>query len=213
MPRLADVATEFRAEAQGLVARFADCARHAPIPGFRFAYRPTTEGCVVGLWDAWGRFLRELVFTSCSGPCVGRSGTSYVPQVARTADDALGLLVANKRGNHFQIINGEPKWQSTIALSDIGIALGIQNHQTISDAVGATHVRVGSVTSENPTELIRLTRNFIAHKHAGTLSELESALSSPVTSIHGLLSSKVAGVELFEFWVQCLVSLAEAATD
>lgn len=208
---LADVVDDFVRELDEIESVFSSCKGARTVVGFQFAYAPAEDGCLVSLWDSWNRLVRSLVVISAAGPVSGLSGSLYSPASSRAETQVLSDLIANRRGNNFRINNGEPAWADPSCLADIVAFLGLQNGNTIVNAVGATDVLLGPITVPNPLKEIRLCRNFVAHKSRPTLGDVLSFARSPFVDLSTHLRERRSGVEAFSEWKDCLAAIAGSA--
>jgi hypothetical protein len=209
-PLASDVAT-FELEVNQIVASFSACSGHPAAQGFGMEYFPGEEGCLIALWDAWGRFLRGLVCSSCSKAAQGTGGTTYYAPNPRSESEVLTLLRTRSPGQNFGTVNGEPKWQNAQCLADITAALGLPNAQDIIAAVSASDVVLGPFVVPSPLEQMRLARNFAAHKHSGTWTGLTAEIGHSISSLSDYMREPTRGVARFVEWKDCLVSIANAA--
>lgn len=203
------VLDSFHDEVDVIEASFHSCSA-AMLAGFS-SYRsaPLEDGCLVALWDAWARFLRDAVLTSAQGPTSGLSGSSYVPQVARTAANSLAHLKARGLCGTYD----EPTWHSTQVLSSVVQELDVPNRVTIISGLGVTSVAVGAGSLPNPLEEIRACRNFVAHKTAENRKRLQKfgALAHPDLKTH--LRFKRQGAEHFVDLTDALRQVAAATLN
>lgn len=210
---LARVVDEFVAELDEIESIFAMCRGHRSVHGLGFRYRPTEDGCLVSIWDAWTRFLRRLVLTSASGVVQGLSGATYSPVVPRTEPQALLFLNQNRKGQNFRIINGEPKWSHALCLVDIANTLGVPNGATIISATTASFITLGPISIPSPLEEIRVCRNFIAHKNDPNLRDVAFYSPNSFVDFQTHLRQQRSGVETFSEWAEAMVTLAESAAQ
>lgn len=210
---LAPVLENFVEEIDALESIF--CARHShrSVAGPTYTYLPIEDGCLVSLWDAWSRFIRYLVLRSASGETVGLSGAVYRPAQSRTEIQVLQDLAANKRGNDFGIVNGEPKWFNPRNLASVMSFLGVQNDQIILGAIGATNVRLGPITIRSPLEEVRTCRNYVAHKAPPTLSDVQQFAQGAFVDLSTHMRRLRSGVETFSEWREAFQAIAEAAAQ
>lgn len=206
------VVDEFIRELDEIESIFARCKGDRTVVAFT-TYTPTEEGCLFALWDAWTRFLRALVMECSAGATVGLAGGVYVPPIVRQEQAVLAHLTANKKGNQFGFVNGEPKWNSEVSLSDIVTALSLPNAATIIGSVTASHVVLGPITVGSPLEEIRIARNFAAHKNWKTLSDIGAYSAPGFTTLSDHLRRPRSGVPAFSEWKESLESLAAAAAQ
>lgn len=138
-------------------------------------YDPIADGCVVALWDLWGRAVRTLVLECAAGPIITISGTVLIPRVARDETRALSRLVQEKAINHAPYslsfgVRGEPKWHMSGDVEAIANALELPLASQFGAAFGVSQISLQSgVVLDNPIRGIQSVRNFIAHKGGRTL--------------------------------------------
>jgi hypothetical protein len=210
---LANVTDVFLKEVRELESVFSTYPGHRLVVGPPYDYRPLEDGCLVSLWDAWSRFLRTLVLACAAGETLGLSGTAYVPSTPRGEGQVLADLIANKRGNNFAIINGEPKWNNIANLTSIVTFLNIPNANVIVGAVSSTSISLGPLIVTNPLEEIRKCRNFVAHKSPNTRNDIQPYFTGPYLGLKDHVRQRRSGVETFSEWCECLVALAGAAAQ
>lgn len=209
---LGTLVSSFEAEADQLEGIFAICIGHPRVSGYDHPYVPTEDGCVVSLWDAWNRYLRSLVLVSASGPVVSLGGSTYQPRNARSEDEALRYLKQNSRRHAYRVTRNEPNWHMPNAFVDIVVCLELDPIQTrtLSGAISATSIALGSISVPNPVEEIRICRNFIAHKSSVTLRDVKSYARGTYSDLSSHLRRKRSGVETFTEWKECMVAIAVA---
>jgi hypothetical protein len=210
---LSAVLNTFVTELAEIEAVFAFCKGHPTVTGFKFRYTPTEDGCLVSMWDAWTRFLRNVVMTSAAGPILGSRGLLYSIATPRSEIEVLSYLQLNNSRNVFGFTNGEPKWNSVLTLDSIVQALGLPNASRIISAIGSSSISLPPVIVSNPLEEIRICRNFVAHKASPTLRGVVSFAKEPFVDLSSHLRELRYGVETFSEWKECLVVLAEAVTQ
>ena len=210
---MAPVVDAFRDELDQIQSIFATCAGHRSVTGFRMPYVPTEDGCLVSLWDAWNRFVRALVLTSCSGPVQGLSGNVYAPGTALTESAALASIRAGAKGTKVRVVAGEPKWFDIGAIADVTQLVGLTNDTIIVSAFTAYQVRLGGFFIQNPLEEIRVCRNLVAHKCAAALAEVRAVAGPQFTDLRTHIRSRRFGVETFSEWTEGCIAIAEAASQ
>lgn len=214
---LSAVVNKFDREAAQIEDVFSRNDEPSKIDGYRFPYCPLDDGCVVAIWDAWNRFLRELLLTSCGFQVIGVSGSAYLPTRIRPEKDALdALALASKsRQNRIRVTRGEPHWFDQIAIIDMVELLQLGNRTEISSAVTSSQISIGSgISLINPIGEIREIRNFIAHKNEVTHRSIQKYLTSAHIGISDYLhDTQVGGLSRFSEWVDGLRAVASAAAD
>jgi hypothetical protein len=210
---LANVTNVFVKEVRELESVFSAYPGHRLVVGPPYDYRPLEDGCLVSLWDAWSRFLRTLVLASAAGETLGLGGTTYVPSTPRSEGQVLAHLVANRSGNNFAIVNGEPKWNNIANLASIVTFLSIPNANVIVNAVSSSSISLGPLAVINPLEEIRKCRNFVAHKSPNTRSDIQPYFIGPYLGLKDHMRQRRSGVETFSEWCECLEALAGAAAQ
>lgn len=207
---LQDVVARYSRELQEITKVWESVGDSALVNSFSVPYAPAEDGCVVALWDAWNRFVRDLLITCAGGSTLGLDGAVYHPASPRSATECLATL-ADNRGRVGQLIGGEPHWYKVNKIADLAALFELQNADTIVSAIGSTDVYFGSFVAPNPLEEIRRCRNFTAHKAAHTLKDVRNYIG---TEFHGLrphLSRKRRGSAVFYEWVDGCQSIAAAA--
>lgn len=214
MPDLSSPVSKFEDEAKQILDIFARATNRTAVHAYALPYTPMDDGCVVSLWDAWNRFLRDLVLTSASGACTGLGGSTYVPAVARSESDAMQRLSSAARSFGIRLVNGEPNWYNLSMLASCAAALGLQNDQVLVSALSSTTIRLGQVSVPSPLEEVRLCRNYIAHKSTGTRRGVEGIIHPTVfAGISDHCRRLRYGVETFQEWGEGMISLAYAASQ
>lgn len=203
----------FVSELDEIESIFYVCRGQRSVSYRNYSYVPAEDGCLVSLWDAWARFLRDLVLTCAGGSTEGLAGVQYVPTTARNESQALTDMFSHRRGNNFNIVHGEPRWFDPVNLTSIVSFLGLANANTIVAAVGASSVTLGALSVANPLDEIRTCRNFIAHKLPPALADVVSYAQGPFLGMSDHLRSLRSGVETFSEWKDCLVAIADAAAQ
>jgi hypothetical protein len=122
-------------------------------------------------------------------------------------------LIANRRGNYFGIMNGEPKWFNARNLASILSFLGVGNEQVILGAVGAASIQLGPITVPSPVEEVRVCRNYVAHKAPPTLADVQRYTQGYFTDLSAHMRQLRSGVETFSEWREAFGALAEAAAQ
>jgi hypothetical protein len=210
---LADVTASLRDELDQLVSIFATCMGDRTVLTSGVPYVPTEDGCLVSLWDAWNRFVRNLLLTCSAGPVLGLSGTVHAPSVPMSPAKALAHIVANKNKTNIKVIAGEPKWFDVRAIADLTQVLGLANGITIVSAITSSTIQLGSFSVANPLEEIRVCRNFIAHKCDGALAEVMNLAGTGFVDMSSHVRGRRFGVEVYSEWSDACVALAEAAAQ
>lgn len=208
------IVDRFILEIEKIEMIFDSCANHEAVPGYRFDYKPTEDGCLVSLWDAWNRFIRNLVITSASGRAIGIDHVSYRPPIPRSEEEVLSDLASNARGNNFGIYKGEPKWTNPLCLVSIVDFLDLPNKEFITINVGCSDVLLSNILVPNPVEEIRLCRNFVAHKGAHTLQLIEGEFGRvPFVSLTSHVRDlRLGGIKTFSEWKECLIEISKLAS-
>lgn len=210
---LSGVTDAFIQEVREIESLFSQYPGHRSVAGLLYDYIPLDDGCLISLWDAWSRFLRALVLESASGVTSGLSGTVYSPSSPRSENQVLADLIANRRGNNFGLIGGEPKWNSAANLNSIVTFLALPNANVIVGAVSSSSLHLGSLTVSNPLEEIRKCRNFVAHKAPATHSDIQQYFVASHAKLSEHMRQRRSGVEAFSEWCECLEALAGAAAQ
>jgi hypothetical protein len=214
---LRKVVDDFNRESSQLEDIFISNNNPVIVLGFELPYSPVDDGCVVALWDAWNRFVRELLLACSGSTTLGISGSKYYPTTTRTEDESIHCLclAAKDRRTRIRSTRGEPHWFDQGAISDMVDALGIANRSQIVSAITSSGISITSgVLITNPIGEIRDIRNFIAHKNAVTLRGIKQHLNSQHNSLSDYLHEiRLGGVPTFGEWVDGLQAIASAAAD
>lgn len=213
------IAENFAKEAKSIESWFLRSTTEPVVQNAPRPYSPHSDGCVVSLWDAWNRFIRQLMLTCASGPCSGFSSTLYTPATARTEQQALQRLEAQKSlaTRKYALSfgkKGEPKWYLVQHSHEIASTLGLQNASTISSSLTSSHVNLGSTTSiASPISSIHSVRNYIAHKSAENLRKADgrAGIKSHTDVDLYLRSKSMGGASRFCDWTEGLTAIARAA--
>lgn len=204
---LADVLARFVRETEVIEAAFLSCNGAALAGLVDYPSAPLEEGCLVALWDAWGRFLRHTVLTSTAGPSTGLSGATYVPPHPCTAEQSLHALQVAGHCRGY----AEPTWHSPQVLSTVIRALKVPNGQQIMNGIGVSSVSLGTRSVPNPLKELRACRNFVAHKSDETLNHLAPYGALRHGSLQEHLRSLRHGVPRFSDLTDACRAVAEAA--
>lgn len=132
---LANVVDAFIHELDEVESIFASCKGSRSVAAIGYTYRPSEDGCLVSLFDAWNRFLKDLVLTGAEGDVQGLSGSIYIQPQPRTRRQAFTDLNTNKRGHNFRITNNEPRWYDPACLTDIMSFLTLPNDMVVIGAL------------------------------------------------------------------------------
>jgi hypothetical protein len=214
MPQyLAQVVDLFTDELDQIRSIFDTCRGHRSVAAFHMPYVPTEDGCLVALWDAWNRFVRELLLLSCAGAIHGLGGTVYTPSRALAPTAALALINGSKKGTRITVVAGEPKWFDVNAISDLTAVLGLSNANVVVNAVTSSSVQLGPFAVANPLEEIRVCRNLVAHKSDGALREVRRVAGGAFSDMTSHVRSRRYGVEVFAEWSDACLALAQAAAQ
>lgn len=216
---LLGVAEEFEREVDRIQEWFlcgstAAVVRHSPFP-----YAPLADGCLVGLWDAWNRFVRQLILTCACGAAEGAGGAVYQPSVRRSEAEALQHLEAEKQagGKSYQLAfgkSGEPKWYIVKDCFEIAATLDLENGSTVGAALTASQVYLtNDIVISNPRADLGALRNYVAHKSDRNFANVAKVL--PVSAhpdLDSFLRSRTeGGSQVFCDWADALVALGQAA--
>jgi hypothetical protein len=210
---LGPVVDRFRNELDQVESIFYAAGRLSTVDQYQVIYAPAEDGCLVSLWDAWNRFMRDLLLTSASGAVQGLSGTIYTPSVARTPTVAVAHIVSNSKGTLIKSVRGEPQWYSVTAASDFVRLLALSNAAAIVAAVTASSIQFGAFSIPNPLEEIRRCRNFVAHKCEVTLGDVLAYAPAGLTNLQDHVHARRYGVDLFSDWKEGCLAIAEAAAQ
>ncbi|MBC9227152.1 hypothetical protein GL325_12535 [Aeromicrobium sp. 636] len=217
---LAQTALDFEREVDRiqewfLTGSIAKVVEHSPFP-----YAPLADGCVVSLWDAWGRFVRNLILTCAAGDVESAGGAVYAPKVQRTPTDALAHLEAEKHaGKSYQLSfgkRGEPKWYIAKDTFEIAETLELENGPEIGGALTASQIQLSeSIIVDNPSASLQKLRNYVAHKTEVNFKKVADVL--PVNDHEDLdsyLRSRThGGSQVFCDWADAMVALGHAAVE
>ncbi len=212
LPQLQSVASAFDTEVTQIEAIFASSDGSPSVNGYAIPYSPTEDGYLICLWDAWNRFIRALVLTSCLGACEGSSGAIYHPATPMNEKQALAHLAKNCKGTKIKMSpDGEPAWNNEWALNDLTAILGLANANTIVAGLTAYRVSLGPITVPSPLDELRKCRNFVAHKGPGTLGKVRSVAGPGFQDLRAHMRQLPYGSEVFSGWKDACVALAHAA--
>ncbi len=217
---LSGISDDFESEVDSILEFFHKGAKASLIPFSPCPYTPHSDGCLVSLWDAWGRFVRSLLLACAAGEVVGGGGAKYAPVIPRREEDALRHLEAEKRsgGKSYALAfgsKGEPKWYLVRHSFELGATLQLQNGSTIGSALTASQIHLSaSISVSHPGDHLQTLRNYVAHKTAANFAKASRAM--PV-AVHGdvdsfLRSRTQGGSVVFCDWADALVGLARSAT-
>lgn len=188
------------------------------IPCAILDYDPIPDGCVISLWDAWGRFTRTCILTCAEGPVITLGGQELTPKVARSESEALQHLEQQKvQANAPYSLafgrRGEPKWYMAKDLKDICDTLELPISAQLSGAAMVSTIPVGAgIELGNPLGDLQKTRNYIAHKSSGNLRKIASLPSSMCVDEY-LRSRTSGGSTVFADWVDGLRVIAESSVS
>lgn len=168
----------------------------------------TRAECVLNLYDFWTAFCRNLFVISSHGGVTLSSGAILSRATNFPAGSNLigALRQAMPRGR--LNLGWEPNWGIPTELMQASRAIGCINEPSISAAVGA---------SNSPSEHLRKTRNYYAHRNADTAAKAKTALNVyPTVSPYGFdlmlqSSARPGSSSLFEDWVHSLIAVAYAS--
>lgn len=213
---LAAVFQEFSDEIEDIRECFHQDSSPKLVRNSMMEYRPVSDGCIISLWDAWSRFMRNLILTSASGPVVGRGGTQWSPAIVRSEAAVLSFLRARKQsGAAYQLYRGEPIWHSVSDTWHIADALQLQNASILA-AVGAGAIDVApGMTVPSPVPEVRHFRNYIAHKtnsNKAVVLNYCSATASSSMEAH-LRATTTGGSTPFDDWLDGFLALSDVATS
>ena len=214
--QLNDVVLDLKGEVEGIRQHFARVPSGVRVPNRLMEYIPTSDGCVVSLWDAWTRFMRKLVLTCASSTVTGLNGNNWMPAKERDEEAALKhLKCAQSKGAVFNLSYGEPIWNSARDIEHVANALGLQNSTNFA-ATGSSMVTLAlGLSVPNPISEIRDVRNYIAHKTPrNKATVLNHCAFTRTTSIEDhLRSTSMGGATHFDDWIDGLMGIAEAVSD
>lgn len=155
--------------------------------------------CLVGLFDTWSRFCRDLVLMSSVGGVLTLSSSL----VARSPfvgvrDDPIVALEVQWRSAGLKWPRFGPSWDRQSDVLDAARVLALANSPAIQAALGNLPAIVE----------LRACRNFLAHRHEGTANHREivalrrriGASAAKVDS--GTLPAQriLGGLTVFEAW-------------
>jgi len=167
----------------------------------RNTHEPTRRQCVLDLYDSWSQFCRDLILMSARGGYATSSGVILTRASAVGSGNPINSIYSLSRRYG---PTTPPSWGIPSELVGIARRIGISNYANMSAAIGS----VGS-----PSEKVRATRNYIAHKSALTAQKAIAALNSygvtPPFDVDALLVLPTNhGVVVFEDWRNGLVIVA-----
>jgi len=195
--RLQSVSLKFYLQSERILSIFNSTLHPEVRDCCKNSHAPTRQQCVLNLYDAWTQFSKDLLVCSARGGYV----TSSNMLLSRVTNDPLNFIYA--LSNRYSP-STPPSWGISSELIGIARRLGVANYSTISGAIGSIN---------SPSEVIRITRNYIAHKNALTANKAINSLSvygavSPLDIDAILLRRTARGVSVFEDWRNGLVTIA-----
>jgi hypothetical protein len=190
---LQNVLDRFLQETEVIETSFGSCGQQNLAGLDSYQSSPLEDGCLVSLWDAWGRFLREAVLACTFGPTTGLSGATYEPVAPRNVQEVLAHLQSHGFNGSF----AEPTWHSTQVLSSVIRSLQVPNGSTIMNGVGVVSIVLGAGSIANPLQELRACRNFVAHKTDETHKKLRRFGAHAQPDLRSHLRSRRQGVEHF----------------
>ncbi|MEV0294235.1 hypothetical protein [Nocardia sp. NPDC050710] len=211
---LSSIAADLEREVFEIELAFEACSHHDSITGFNTTYGAGEDGCVVSLWDAWNRFMRALILTSCAGPFEGASGHLYTPPNVFIESAALLELKKAAKKTNIKVVRTEPNWYDSLATADFCSALSLPNAAVITSAVQSSQIVdfTGAIVP-NPLSEVRKMRNYIAHKNHLTFSDI-TALGLSSNDPRAFISQIVTGgTSRFTEWTTGLIAVANAAVN
>ena len=212
--RLKNIAETLESEIKQVQNVFTECHSHTPVSGFSTQYGAGEDGCIVAMWDAWNRFMRNLYLTSCASESIGDSGIQYRPTTTYSEAAALSHLRANRSGTNIRFTRSEPNWFDTAAVGDYCRILSLPNAAVITGAVlTSSIVDMTGTSSRNPIQNIRKLRNFIAHKNQDTRKDISVFVADPGHTRLFLKAPVRGGVSQFDDWANGLIGISYAAVQ
>jgi len=208
--QLSQISAELQREIIEIQQTFDNCAHHMDVSGY-VQYGVAEDGCVVSIWDAWNRFMRNLYLTSCAGTGVGVSGVLYTPSQVRNESAAIQHLRQNCRNTKVRFTRSEPNWYAPNASFDYVKILGLANGSAITAALSNSSIQTGTVSISNPLGDLRRLRNFVAHKNWETHSDVTRFMGAYTSHRPYLRSNTTGGSTKFLDWCEAIVAIAEAA--
>lgn len=204
--RLQSTAQKFYLRSDRILATF-KATMHPPVRDCcSNAHEPTRQHCVLELYDAWSQFCKDLVLLSAQGGYSTSSGTTLTRASLIGSSRPLdAVYTLSGRYSH----RTPPSWGIPSELIGVARGIGIGNSANVSAAIGAVN---------SPSERVRHTRNYIAHKSSYTAQKAIAALSSygsvsPLDVDQVLLTPTTHGVVVFEDWRNGLVTVAFSACN
>ena len=166
------------------------------------------EMCIVQLHDAWARACKELMIASACDKPLTSSGriVPLAPHII-SRRDILPVLRGTYTGRSRKHPNWEPRWGDTTEFLNVARRLNLHNYSTLS---------LGMSVTPNPTDHLRMVRNFFAHRGAQTANLNKRiarvyaipAKSTPEELVNFLIAP---GLTIFESWVNRLRTMLRVA--
>lgn len=193
--------------------------RHPSIECDIMQYEPVADGCVVALWDAWGRLVRSLILVCSAGPVVTLNGATISPSQRRSEEAALSHLeYCNRQRLASYPLSfpnrGEPKWYIVSYVEEIANTLELPLASQFGAAFNSSTIALESgITLGNPVSTVQTIRNYIAHKSVANLAKVHRAVPATrhISCSDYVRSPTLGGSTVFRDWADAMKAMAEAA--
>jgi hypothetical protein len=165
------------------------------------------ESAIVQLQDQWSNFCRDLILQSWRGGVTTLGGQPITVRTGPASNyDAMNTLRSTYSGRLSKGRYWEPKWFDAVEALDAAHRLQIENFSDISAGIGLT---------PSPLDEIRAVRNFIAHRGAQSVAQLQPFVATPTAKMvdQHVAAPTLGGALRFERWVAQLDIMARAAAS
>lgn len=190
---------QFETEVEDVLDTYAKFPPLANRPISRLgAGRPAREGCIIHLYDLWGRYVRAVVLTSTVRDCRTVDGMVFERKLDsyRKANEQLH----QSRRSIVNFSHGEPSWHLPGSALDAIAVLAPRNNTALRAVIGATITSSATGSAQGqPITVLAATRNFVAHKGKSAAVKLAPILShSTAGSLLEWMDQPSGGITNFE---------------
>ena len=211
---LSDAVNLFHNEVREINAIFKGATGGTRISSYVPEYVPIEDGCLISLWDAWNRYLREIVLNSAAGDVLGLSMKIYRNSNPWTENVLLDALKNDQRKFGIYVPAQEPKWFDLGTLKNIVNSLNLSNSASIVNGVAVSTISFPLKNIPNPLDDIRRCRNYVAHKNPRALAEIRIHLNHNLPDMSTYLRENFyGGRDRFSIWIACLEVLASISAQ
>jgi len=205
MLKLEATAEKFTRQAHRSLRRFQETLHDEVTNCCTNSHVPTRHNCVIELYNHWSEFCKQLLINSARGGFQTRSGGVLLKAPGLPLDNDVISFLRTKYRN--RPIYWEPNWTISIDFIDACIKIDIAN---LSDVIAAI------ASTGSPSEQLRRSRHYLAHRNKGTatlaINELSIYGATLPLDIDQLIRKPVrAGANMFEVWVLDLTAIAFSA--